>query len=347
MRLQRIEILANILFWGLMTWIFVFGNATMDIQGIEMIEGKEHKTFVRNYDKVYASIVAQFFCFVFFYIELYLIFRLKTPKAVGRFVLKSVGLIFGTLFLYIILLKSIFLPEVEGLDSGNTIILMIVFYTAVVICYGFTKKWIKHERDNKQLELVKNQAELNLLRQQLQPHFLFNTMNNLLAMVNQKDNPKLARGIDKLSSLLRYLVYDTNNKRVSIAQEIAFLRNFIELHLLRFEEDEINFSLKVNGHFDQQPIEPGIFLCYIENAFKHGMQPEEVAFIAIHIDLSQAHQIVFKIENSIPAHPFNNEKGGFGILANQERLDLVYPDQHSITSESGDTYKVELILNTK
>ena len=130
----------------------------------------------------------------------------------------------------------------------------------MVVCYGFTKKWIQHEYDRKQLEFTKNQTELKLLRQQLQPHFLFNTMNNLLAMVNQSDNPKLAQSIDKLSGLLRYVVYDTKNRNVRIDEEIAFIQNFAELHLLRFEEDEIDFKIDIIGNWNQQKLSQG-FSC--------------------------------------------------------------------------------------
>lgn len=346
MRFKRIEIVLNILFWGIMIWAFVFGNGTMDIVSTEIIEGKVHKVLVRSTDKIYAALIAQFLFILFFYTELYLIHKLKKPKAVKGFVLKSIGLFFGTLIIYVLLIIIVVFPNDENAWEINTVFFMTVFHVAVVACYGFTKKWIQHERDRQQLELIKNQAELSLLRQQLQPHFLFNTMNNLLAMVHQNDNPRLAQSIDKLSGLLRYVVYDTNNEKVTIAQEITFFKNFAELHLLRFEDDEINFKCNVIGTYDQQPIEPGVFLCYVENAFKHGVQPEENAFITIDIDISKANKVEFKIENSIPKHPFENQNGGFGISSNQERLDLVYPDKHSIYLERKETYKVELIIET-
>jgi len=104
--------------------------------------------------------------------------------------------------------------------------------------------------------------------------------------------------------------------------------------------------MKTSGIFDEQRIEPGIFLCYVENAFKHGVQPEENAFIHIYIDMSKEDRIVFNIENSIPRVPFNTKNGGFGLKSNQERLDLAYPDKHSIVFKSNGTYKAELTINT-
>ncbi|WP_394750506.1 sensor histidine kinase [Spongiimicrobium salis] len=347
MRFKRIEILIHVLFWVAMIWGWVFGNGTMDMVGTEMIDGKQHKILVRNPDKVHVAIVSQLLFLLFFYGELYLIGKLKKPKAVRGFVLKSIGLFFGILMFYLLLLALVLFPDHKKLWEINAFVFACIFYLAVVICYGFTKKWVQHEYDKQQLEFIKNQAELKLLRQQLQPHFLFNTMNNLLAMVNQSDNPKLAQSIDKLSNLLRYVVYDTENRTVSIAEEIAFIKNFAELHLLRYEEEEVDFKIDVHGNWNEQPIEPGIFLCYVENAFKHGVQPEEFAYIHIHFDLSEAHKVDFNIKNSISQHRANTSIGGYGIASNQERLQLTYPEQHilSITTTK-EEYNVQLTLYT-
>jgi len=124
------------------------------------------------------------------------------------------------------------------------------------------------------------------------------------------------------------------------------LKKLTLLRTFRNYKDEINFNFRIRGAFDDQPIEPGIFLCYVENAFKHGLQPEEKAFIYINIDISQENKITFKIENSIPVRPFGNISGGFGLKSNQERLHLTYPDKYTIDIKKNETYKVELTVNT-
>jgi len=167
-----------------------------------------------------------------------------------------------------------------------------------------------------------------------------------LAMVDQKNNPKLAKSIDKLSGLLRYVVYDTKNEKVPIAQEITFLKNFAALNLLRFEEEEIDYTFVIKGEYDQQVIEPGILLCYIENAFKHGVQPEEKSFITIHLDISNKNKVHFSIKNSIPSFKQTNEKGGFGIASNTNRLKLAYPNKHSLHITETSEYTVELKIET-
>lgn len=346
MRSKRLEALLNALFWIVMTWLFVYSDNTMDVVAVEVVNGHKQIQLIRNMDKLLAFSIIQMLFLAFFYTELYFIRHLQEPKAVRGFVLKSIGSIVLCLLLCMVCIKMMVYPNEERIEGFEIIMLMNVFYMAVVSCYGFTKNWIKHEQDKTQLVLLKSQVELQLLRQQLQPHFLFNTMNNLLAMVNQHQQPKLAEGIITLSDLLRYVVYDTSNKRVAITKEISFLENFSALHLLRFEEDEVEYHLTIMGKFQQQYIAPGIFLCYVENAFKHGVQPEGKAFIHIQIKLEKEHQIFFQIENSIPAVPFKNASGGVGLKSNQERLTLAYPEQHSISIEEDSTYKVTLILDT-
>ncbi len=346
MRFARLEILLNVLFWSFLIWAFVFSKGTMDIVGVELIDGKEHKIRVRNPVKEMQAAFGLFMLFLFFYVELYWIHLLKQPKAVKRFVLQSVGLFIGILILYILLTALVFFPEEKSVRGINKLLFMGLFCSTVVVCYGFTKKWMKHERDKSQLELVKNKTELKLLKQQLQPHFLFNTMNNLLAMVDQEQNPKLADSIDTLSNLLRYVVYDTKKEKVAISQEISFIRNFAAIHLLRFEDDEIDFKLEVLGNFDSQLVEPGIFLCYVENAFKHGVQPEESAFIHIRVTISQSDTVIFHIENSLPKIKTTREEGGFGIQANKERLDLVYPNKHRLVFKKKPNFSVTLTIHT-
>lgn len=346
MRFARLEILLNVLFWGFLIWAFVFSNGTMDIVGVEFIDGKEHKIRVRNPAKEMQAAFGLFLLFLFFYVELYWIQLLKKPKAIKRFIFKTLALFIGILIFYIMLTALVFFPNEKGVGGINKLLFMGLFCSTVVVSYGFTKKWIKHERDKSQLELVKHKTELKLLKQQLQPHFLFNTMNNLLAMVDQEQNPKLAESIDTLSNLLRYVVYDTKNEKVSISQEISFLQNFASLHLLRFEEDEIDFRFEVNGNYDSQFVEPGIFLCYLENAFKHALQPEEMAFIHCTIDITVPNKVGFEIENSIPQIPLGKEDGGYGILANQERLDLVYPNKHHLVFKKEPNFSVTLTIKT-
>lgn len=343
MQSKWLEIILNILFWLLTSWFIISVNS-IELQEIEIINGDEFKQVFRNVDLINYFIIGQIIFFIIFYGELYFIQELGKTKSFKWFIIKSVALVFFLMLVYYLIVRFSIFSEPKRI--ANISFGILILYVATAFGYGFIKMWIKNEQDNKQLELVKNRTELKLLKSQLQPHFLFNTMNNLLAMVDQKNNPKLATSIDKLSGLLRYVVYDTKNEKVPIAQEILFLKNFAELHLLRFEEDEIDYSFEIKGDYDQQLIEPGILLCYIENAFKHGVQPEEKSFITIHLDISQKDLLHFTVKNSIPSFKATQEKGGFGIASNTNRLKLAYPNKHSLQITETPAYTVELKIET-
>ena len=343
MQNKWLEVILNIFFWLLTSWFIISVNS-IELQEIEIINGEETKQVFRSIDLINYFIIGQITFFIIFYGELYLIQGLGKTKKIKGFVIKSIALICSQMLIYYLIIR--FFIFSEPIRITNISFGILILYVATALGYGFIKMWIKNEQDNKQLELVKNQTELKLLKSQLQPHFLFNTMNNLLSMVDQKNNPKLAKSIDKLSGLLRYVVYDTKNEKVPIAQEILFLKNFAELHLLRFEEDEINYTFVIEGEFDQQLIEPGILLCYIENAFKHGVQPEEKSFITIHLDISHKDKLNFIVKNSIPSFKPSYEKGGFGIVSNTNRLKLAYPNKHSLHITKTSEYTVELKIET-
>ncbi len=343
MQNKWLEIILNILFWILTSWLIISVNS-IQVQELEIINGEEFSQVFRSVDLVHYFIIGQFIFCIIFYGMLYFIQELGRTKSFQKFALNSLFLIASFLVVYYLIIWNYTSSEVIIIRNISYGIL--ILYVATALGYGFIKMWIKNEQDKKELELIKNQTELKLLKSQLQPHFLFNTMNNLLAMVDQKNNPKLARSIDKLSGLLRYVVYDTKNEKVPITQEITFLQNFAALNLLRFEVDEIDYTFDIQGEFDQQDIEPGILLCYIENAFKHGVQPEEKSFISIQLDLKQEQEIHFKIENSIPSFKQSLENGGFGNASNLNRLNLAYPNRHSITIRENETYTVVLKINT-
>ncbi len=345
MNKKGIEISINILFWIFSSWLIVY---SFSITGhlVEVREGVITGNTEHSESLIRFFMIGQPFFAIYFYTQFYLIQQLKDKPNIFPLVIKSIllSLLFLGLFNGVVILffeNYIHLIWFPSLWYG-----IFIFYATIAVGYGFVKVWFIIEQDKKELELVKNQTELKLLKSQLQPHFLFNTMNNLLAMVDQKNNPKLAKSIDKLSGLLRYVVYDTKNEKVPIAQEILFLQNFAALNLLRFEEDEIDYSFIIEGEYDQQVIEPGILLCYLENAFKHGVQPEEKSFITIHLDITHKGKVHFTIKNSIPSFTPTNEKGGFGIASNTNRLNLAYPNKYNLNITKDKVYTIDLKIET-
>lgn len=220
-----------------------------------------------------------------------------------------------------------------------------VFYFSISIAYALVKISIFNNYRHQQLIIDKKQTELNLLRNQLQPHFLFNALNNLLSMVKPSENPKLVNSIDKLSHLLRFVIEDNRAAKIPISKEVEFLKNYIELQILRFEEGEINILFNVKGENNEQKIEPGLFIPFVENAFKYGTEPEKISKIDIQFDLSKVDSIQFEIKNKIMMT--NTNSLGTGIETTKKRLDLIYPDKHKLKITNADEFIIQLTISTQ
>jgi sensor histidine kinase YesM len=341
MNKKLVEIILNSLFWMVSSWL-ILSLFSIEAIDIDIIDNIEVKTIKRSKDMIIYLLIGQVLFVCYFYTQMYLVQKHIFKSSKKRLIIMSILAFFSCILLYYMI--------VNGLPFGNNIqyfsLILIMFYAAIAIGYSFIKVWIISEQQRKQLELVKNKAELNLLKQQLHPHFLFNTMNNLLSMVDQENHPKLAKSIDKLSNLLRYVVYETKNDKVSIVKEIDFVKNFAALNLLRYEDDEVDFNLKILGNNNQQLIASGILLCFIENAFNHSVQPELKSFIHVTIDLLKVDIIAFKIENSIPPKTIQKENGGYGLKATKDRLNLVYANNYSLDINHDNTFTVILKIHT-
>jgi sensor histidine kinase YesM len=341
---NALEIAANIIFWLLTAWL-IASSFSIESHEIIMENGVERVSIIRNKGIITIILICVALSVVLFYSNLFHILKLNKRVAVRKVFLGSIALFAGTIMVY---------RFVEFLISGHLHLLLpgsiswgiITFYFTISIAYGVGKVWQQTERQRQQLSLEKKEAELNLLRSQLHPHFLFNALNNLLAMVDQKQNPELAQSLDRLSGLLRYVVYDTAHAKVLVQKEIDFIQHFAALQALRFEADELDFDLKVIGHHHQQEIEPGIFIPFVENAFKYGVEPERLSKIKIRFDLSEPGRIKFSICNPVfPTMQLQKGKGS-GIPAARARLNLVYPGKHQLTIIEYDHYLVELEIET-
>ena len=346
MNKKWIEIGINIIFWVFSSWLIIFSFSItehiVDIDGGVVTGNTEHSDELISFFSIGQPLFA-----LYFYVQLYFTQRLTDKSKVFKLFINLI--VVATLFLglYIIVVKFFFISYIHIVWFPSLWYGIFIFYTTVAIAYGLIKAWGKMEVDKRNLEVINKQAELNLLRSQLHPHFLFNTMNNLLSMVDQVNSPKLAKSIDKLSGLLRYVVYENKSDLVPVSKEIQFIQDFSELHLLRFEDDEIDFKMNIIGNYENQLIEKGVLLSFVENAFKHGVQPEFNSFIHIDIDLSSPSTFIFKIKNSIPPKIDLDRVGGYGLKSTKERLQLAYPDRHALEiGEVQNTYNVELIINT-
>ena len=196
------------------------------------------------------------------------------------------------------------------------------------------QRWQHLEEARKEAEAARAEAELSNLRNQLNPHFLLNTLNNIYALI-AFDQEKAQMAVGELSKLLRHVLYENQQDYVPLCKEADFMRNYIELMKIRVTDNvkiEANINVQPN---DSTPVAPLIFISLIENAFKHGLSPQGKG--EIKIDLNQVDgDITCEIHNTCYPKRENDKSGsGIGLEQVSRRLELMYPDRY--TWERGKT----------
>ncbi|MBF1642987.1 MAG: histidine kinase [Prevotella sp.] len=230
-------------------------------------------------------------------------------------------------FSYQLLLQS----EEENINPHLFFITRNIFNLS--ICAGaatsvlMAQRWSKAEEEKREAETAMTKAELINLRQQVNPHFLLNTMNNIYALT-AFDTEKAQKAIIDLSKMLRHILYDYQQPYVSLKEEVEFLNNYIELMMIRLPD---NVDIKRERNLPEPcniQVAPMIFISLLENAFKHGISPSHKNFIHILLDANDE-RIVFAIENS--HHPKTKEERsghGIGLKQVERRLELAYPGKY-------------------
>ncbi len=206
----------------------------------------------------------------------------------------------------------------------------------------FAALWVYEQwRWLRTLQADKGKAELALLKSQINPHFFFNTLNNLYGLVVEKSE-KAPEVVLKLSDMMRYTIYEGKEDVVTVKDEINYLENYIELHKIRYQKKvDIQFKHEVDKAVQVAPL---LFIILLENAFKHGVEPlTENAYI--HLDLkTEGNQVFFTIENNHNSKILRQDKG-IGLDNLKKRLAHSYPDRHQLKIEKTDMiYKVHLNL---
>lgn len=219
--------------------------------------------------------------------------------------------------------------------------LLIAFLLQITVDYYRQKEIIK------KIELEKINAELSFLKAQVNPHFLFNTLNNLYALILQKSD-KSADAVLKLADIMKYILAEGNLDKVTLEKELTLLRNYTELERLRKTDAQINFI--TTGNINGQQITPLLLLPFVENAFKYGLNTVSGnGFVNIDMNIS-GNQLHFSVENNNPP-PSNKEalqSLGIGISNVRKRLDYLYPGKYEMKiAEQPAFFKIDLQLNLK
>lgn len=240
--------------------------------------------------------------------------------------------------------------SLEYVYSTRFVVQVIVtnfFIVIFVAMLRFAIEWLEFEAKKNEVENEKLTAELNFLKAQINPHFLFNTLNNLYYLAYSKSE-NTTEVIAKLSQMMRYMIYETNHQKVLLNKEIEYMQNYISLERLRLN-DQIPIKFEVAGNTENVWITPLIFITFLENAFKHGVNNSNPkAWVNIAISLRD-HECIYTVENSRSAEQKNgSEKSGIGLINVKRRLELSYPGKYTlVTEDTREKYVVKLNLSIR
>lgn len=264
---------------------------------------------------------------------------LVSPQFFKRYKYYIIG-VYGSVlsyFSYVRLSAVSFESYVANSKEGALISLIIPIPVFALVWAYEQWKWIKS------LQSQKMEAELSMLKAQINPHFFFNTLNNLYSL-SVRNSDKAPDVILKLSDMMRYTIYEGEKERVSLEDEITYLNNYIDLHKIRYKKEvNIGFTQEIE---EENTVAPLLFITLLENAFKHGVESKaDKAFVGLHLS-SKKGTIVFSIENDLEPSEIGNEKG-IGLENLRRRLNLIYPKKHEfIITESDGIFKAELTIDT-
>lgn len=285
-----------------------------------------------------------------FYINfLVLVPHFLDKKKYGLFILSILVLVllygFGKYGVALIF-KEVVLVRDKGIPIGFGTFFWGTIFTSFIFLFlstvlKFTIDWFSNERIQRELENQRLTAELAFLKSQINPHFLFNSLNSIYSLAYQgsDDTPE---AILKLSEIMRYMLYECNDNKVDLEKEFQYLHNFIDLQKIRFANKAfINFSIE--GKVEGQKIVPLLLIAFIENAFKHGVANNPLTPILLQISV-EGNQLQFYIKNE--KHNNNRDpEGGIGLNNVKRRLNLLYPKKYNLDIiDQIDTYSVRLSL---
>lgn len=278
-------------------------------------------------------------------------FYLKKRKVVFTVFLEVALIFFVTLGERISLRKLNGLPVSWDSLFGVTFLYLMLetnFMVAIAFAIKIIKKWFIQQKEKHEIEKQHLESELNLLKAQLHPHFLFNTLNNLYALSLEKSG-RTSEGIAKISDLLRSVLYECNDAEIDLKKEIQLIQNYIDLEKLRYT-NRLKVSFEVSGEIENRKIAPMLFFTFVENCFKHGSRIDPVKpFILIKITVSK-HEIQFFAENSKPQVKKEKEdkREGIGLKNVKKRLKLIYNNNHKLKIENREkTFVVNLVISSQ
>ena len=350
---RKHRIIRHIIFW--LCWIImsmtVQWNITNNVVPSNLFLFQLVKTVIRFFPIF-------LFCYLMVYFLVPLFISRKKYKLFAAGLTISILLIFTLNFLWVTMLMNVF--HVENLVVYHTkniswslyVRLYNTYYSninftgalstcCVMLAVNYYKAWYKKERETETLRKENTQAELQLLKAQIHPHFLFNTLNNIYSFALQ-NHPDAASLVDKLSGMIDYMTTEGDKSYVSLEKEIQLIKDYMGLEKVRYG-DRLAMQVEITGDYKNKFIVPLLMIPFVENCFKHGaskMRGRQWMQMQIRVEYNQLN---FKLSNSKPEETMNKDsKKGIGLANVKKRLKLLYPATHILkidsTSESYDVY---------
>ena len=331
-RLTKNRVLQHVLFWCLSFLV--------------LLNILKVSSDVKQIDLIYTAI---------FHLPIFLIVYMNLQVLIPRFLEKGKYAIYGFFVLLLIAVGAgfyilLFGNWIDYIFRGYYFIAYYSFWDISIYFAVFlvltsllhlARGWFRV----KELETEKNETELKALRSQINPHFLFNSLNSIYSLA-RKNSDVVPEKVVQLSDLLRHVIYESNAKTIPLEKEIEMIRNYIDLQNLRTPDSE-KIEMKIQGDLKEKEIAPLLFLPFVENSFKHGMKGGgENVFVRIDIQV-QKDFLLFDIENSKGKRTDiqENKYNGVGIENVRKRLELIYPEKYSLKIfDKQDTFKVTLNL---
>lgn len=316
MRNGSLRILPHIVFWGSFTSLFLLQNPEAGI-----------RDYLSWFEVLGVTGVVV-------YVNLYVLFP--------RYLFEKRYLIYSFHLIWLISIGAAYLkfryPSGDTFFSISFIQHAINLFVFVVITssLNISREYFRKQGQLAKLEKEQLKTEISLLKSQVNPHFLFNTLNNLYGLITQHENQKASDVTLRLSDLMRYILESSKTEKVRLHTEIKFLDDYLALERIRLN-DHADIRLDVSGIDKDVFVAPLLFIPLVENAFKHGLQTISDIHYA-HFSLSvQGNDLFFEAKNSVGRHPNKPTESGTGLDNLRKRLQLMYSDNHQLDIEQTDT----------
>ena len=329
------------IYFHMLFWLFVYTDETLSLIGVTDDQGVSF-TFV---------LISLLVDLAFVYVNLYyLLPKFLLKNQIWYYIFFTIISIFITLELRFTLTFPMICTSCPNTSMSSPLTMLVEDFIHSSLLLGMAlgmhtvRRFLRNQEKIQELQTAGLKTELAFLKQQINPHFLFNSLNNIYVL-NKRNPQDASESILLLSDLLRYQLYDCAKDKVFLKGEIEYLKNYLQLDKIRKSGAEVDFQ--VQGIANGMKIAPFLFIPFVENAVKHGLSIDSGSYIRIRFDIKEE-SLNFSCENSKPAQPLNVIKGGIGLTNVERRLKLLYPDKHLLAIHNNKrSYKVELRLDVE